>query len=187
VVVGRAAKPPRPLASGNRIVLDAVRWDTASGVNHTRASRYASALLANLGAAFATPAAEPDWIPAGAFAQVGTFDNYSADAERLGFGSEGAAEAPFVCASAGRYAVVVRGTGTSAEGEYAKARVTVDGSPAGEVAVASESPAVFGTGATVRLTPGRHLVRVEFTNDRYTPTEDRNLGIHALGFRKVTE
>ena len=182
------ALPPalvsRKLPPGSRVVVDEVRWDEARNVP-TRAHRYASALLANLGAAFEPPPPEPDWIPAGAFRKSGEFENFSANAERLYFGSNGAAEAPFECAAAGRYAVVVRGGGSPAAGVFPRTRVTVDGAPAGEVEVTAESPAAFATGVTVTLAPGPHKVRVEFLNDLYKPPEDRNLEVTAVGLRRV--
>jgi len=172
---------------GKRVLVDCVRWPGANAVNRPRADRYASALFANLGAGFAAPAPDPDWVPAGAFKKVGEFENFSANPDRLYFGSNGAAEAPFTCATAGRYGVCFRGSSTPLGGIYGRVRVTVDEKPAGEIDIPSENTGLFETGASLDLTAGPHTVRVEFLNDEYKPPEDRNLEVTAVGFRKVTE
>ncbi len=169
---------------GGRVVLDTVRWDRP-GPNRVRAGRYASGLLRNLGASFTPPEPDPDWVPAAAFRQVGTFPNFSTGPSGLQFGSEGTADAGFACATAGRYAVFVRGSSSPAAGGYGRARITVDGRPAGEVEVAAESSEVFGTGVVLDLAAGRHSVTAAFTNDLYRPPEDRNLTINAVGFRRL--
>ncbi len=166
---------------GARIVLDGIRWDAAPG-NEDRAGRFASALLANLGMPFRTPAGDIDSVALPGFVPIGVFKYFSSSATELRFGDNGAAEAPFRCLTAGRYRIVVRGSGSAVADEYPRLRVSIDGRPAGELELRSESPQEF-SGDMVDLSAGDHRLRIEFFNDAYDPPHDRNLLLHAIGFR----
>jgi len=167
---------------GARIVLDGIRWDRTPTAGE-RTGRFASALLANLGMPFTGPAADLDPIPPAAFRRIGSFPYFTASDGGLRFGSNGAAEAAFRCAAPGRYRIVLRGSGTPVKGEYPKVRLSLDGSPAGELEIKSDAPREF-TVPAADLTPGDHRLRIEFINDAYDPPDDRNLLLHAVGFRR---
>jgi hypothetical protein len=168
--------------AGGRAVVDCVRWDTNRD-NRVRGLRYASTLLANLGAAFDSGRPTPDWIEAQAFQPAGEISVFSRTDTQLNFGSNGAVKAAFSCAMAGEYAVVVRGYATPAKGEYGKARVRVDGKVVGEAELVSPTAAQFPVGR-VRLAAGTHELEVEFINDLWLGPgkEDRNLFVNAVGF-----
>jgi hypothetical protein len=167
---------------GLRAVVDCVRWDTNAG-NRNRGLRYASTLLANLGASFTSSRASPDWISLVAFEPLGSISVFSRTETQLSFGSNGAVKSGFTCAAAGEYAVIVRGFATSARGVYGKARVKIDGQVVGEPELASPFAAEF-TAGRVKLTSGSHEITVEFTNDLWLGAgkEDRNLYVTGVGF-----
>ncbi len=167
--------------SGLRTIIDCVRWDTNTD-NRVRGLRYASTLLANLGAAFTAGNPSPDWIHPPAFEIHGEISVFSRTDAQLFFGSNGLVETTFTCATAGEYAVVVRGFATPAQGIYGKARVKIDGRLTGEPELSSSVAAEFPAG-TVRLDAGSHELAVEFTNDLWLGPgkEDRNLYVTGVG------
>lgn len=166
---------------GVRIVLDGIRWDRP-GLNRERAGRFASALLANLGMPFRAPVAL-ETIPLRAFAPVGTVPYFSVTDTELRQGGNGAVEAAFRCATPGRWRLVLRGAGTAVRDEYPKVRVTLDGAPAGAFELRADAPREF-TGDPLVLTAGDHRLRLEFHNDAFEAPHDRNLLLHAAGFRR---
>jgi len=177
--------PPAVVAfpSGKgRVVIDCVRWDQ-NPKNETKGMRYASVLLANLGASFVAPQPEPAWVPASAFELQGDSAYFGKTADLLTFASHGVCQAEFDCVKPGAYEVVVRGYAKEADGVYGKAKVTVDGAVVGEVELASASTGVFAVGTLDSLTEGKHTVTVEFTNDIWQPPLDRNLYVSGVGFR----
>jgi hypothetical protein len=167
---------------GGTVVIDCVRWETR-GENAARGRRYASALLAGLGATFKPPPVEPDWIAPKAFSPIGTIPHFRRTERELSLVAAGTVRAEFECAAAGDYEVFVRGRSTPAKGVFSKALVSVDGREAGEADVVSRTGGVFAAG-TVRLSKGRHAVTVRYTNDLYAGGEDRNLYIAGVGFRR---
>jgi hypothetical protein len=166
-----------------RLVLDGVRWDT-NEQNRAKGMRYASALLANLGASFVAPEPEPTWIPWTAFEQVGEYPYFGKRNGEVSLFTNGTIAAPFECVRPGNYDVFVHGRSTPAGGEYARIEVAVDGAVAGEVEIASGSDRSHRVGR-LSITRGRHELSARFTNDRQVGRQDRNVWIRAVGFRRV--
>ena len=171
------------VGSRGRLVVDGVRWDT-SGENRGRGQRYASALLRNLGAAFLPPEREGAWVGPASFKPVGEIPYYSQNAERVALVAAGSVEATFECVQAGRYEVLVKGWSKPAVGEYARVALRLDDEAVGEVEVATSSSAVFVLGSAT-LQAGPHRLTVQYTNDLYSPPEDRNLYLQGIGFRRA--
>jgi len=174
--------PAAPNRAPYRLVLDTIRWDRP-GRNRVRANRYASAVLANLGAAFARPQTEADWILPNAIEPIGEIPYFKKTATEVSIVAAGSVQAEFLCKRAGRYTVVLRARSRPAGGTYAVARISIDGRQVGECEVRSEVSDVF-TAGTAALSPGRHRVVVEYTNDVYDPDKgwDRNFYLNAVGF-----
>ncbi|KPK60030.1 MAG: hypothetical protein AMK73_08315, partial [Planctomycetes bacterium SM23_32] len=168
-------------AGAGRLVLDGVRWDT-NAANRTKGYRYASGLLANLGATFDRAEPAPVWIPGGRFEPVGQIAYSRKQPDQFAIFSAGAYAATFRCLADGSYNVLIRGRSTPAGGVFANAAVSVDGELVHEVNLHSSSDRVYRVG-TLRLTAGLHTVTVEFTNDRTIDGEDRNLFVRDVGFR----
>jgi len=166
-------------AGDKRIVIDCVRWDTH---DVTRGRRYASALLANLGASFAAPAEEPSWIPLSVVEPVGTIPYFRKDDQQISLAAGGTVEAQFQCITEGLYTVVINGRSTPAQGQFAIASVAVDGQELGEAEIKARIGRKFNIGE-VKLSQGKHNVTVAFTNDLNRDGEDRNLYIRGIGFR----
>jgi hypothetical protein len=167
---------------GGRLVLDGVRWDT-NAANATKGLRYASGLLANLGATFIPVAPAPAWVPGGLFEPVGEITYFQREEDRFGMYSAGTVAASFESLTAGTYEVLVHGHSTPAAGVYGRVAVDVDGARVGEVGLDSGQDRAYSVG-TVRLATGRHTVAVEFVNDQMIGNEDRNIYIRAVGFRR---
>jgi hypothetical protein len=170
------------VATHGRVVIDCVRWDTNER-NALKGRRFASALLRNVGAAFAPPEAEPTWIGPSAFEPVGDVPYFRKTAAEIALVAAGTVEAEIECASAGTYTVFVNGRSDPALGVFAKAGVTIDDRAVGEVELKSSAEATFLAGV-IALEEGAHLLRVQYTNDLYAPGQDRNLYVTGIGFRK---
>lgn len=162
-----------------RVVVDCVRWDTHDSV---RGRRYASALLANLGASFEAPAEEPSGIPLSAIEPVGTIPYFRKDDQEISLVAGGTVEAHFQCATEGRYSVLIRGRSTPAQGQFGIASVAVDGQKIGDAEIKTSFDGSFLVGE-IQLSQGKHRVAIAFTNDLYRDGEDRNLYIKGIGFR----
>ncbi len=169
--------------AGCRVVVDLIRWDR-NKKNAARADRYASALLANLGASFAMPAPEPEWILPDAIEPVGEIPYFRKTAKQLSLVAAGTVSAQFDCVKAGVYDAFIRARSDPAEGTYAIAALAVDGHAVGEVEIANSTPAAFPVGQ-IRLGTGQHRLTVAYTNDLWREDADRNLFLNAVGFRRV--
>ena len=177
--------PPAVIAShrmNGELVLDGVRWDN-NLQNQVKAGRYASTLLAGLGASFVPPGPSPSWVEAPYFELVGESPYFENTGGELAFATNGTARATFLCVKSGTYDLLLRGRSTAVQGKYGIAQVYVDGRDAGEVEVNSGGTATFALGRMVDLSEGEHMVSVAFINDYYAPPEDRNLYVSAVGFR----
>ena len=170
-------------ATESKIVVDGVRWDKAE-TNHSRGRRYASALLANLGANFRPLEPKPSWILPVHIEPVGTIPYFRKAEREISLAASGTVQADFHCTVAGKYEVFVRGRSTPAEGVYAKTEVKVDGEMIGETEIATTTSGLFLVGV-LTLTKGKHHVEVRFSNDLQRGGEDRNLYLHAIGFRRA--
>ena len=178
-VIDTAAAAGRP---GFRLVIDTIRWDRASR-NRARAARYASALLANLGASFHAPDPEPEWIRPRSLEAVGDIPYFSKSDKQVNLVAAGTIAADFSCRETGTYDVVVRGHSAPADGVFATARVTIDDRDVGEVELTAPSSESFPVG-TVAVSAGDHRLTLAYTNDLYRDGADRNLYVNAVGFRK---
>jgi hypothetical protein len=162
-----------------RIVVDCVRWDTH---DVARGRRYASALMANLGASFEVPEEEPSWIPLSAIEPVGTIPYFRKDNQEISLVAGGTVEAQFECATEGLYSVLIRGRSTPAQGQFGIASVVVDDQEIGDAEVKTRLDGNFLVGK-IQLSQGKHRVTAAFINDLYRDGEDRNLYIKGIGFR----
>ena len=172
------------LSVGNgRLVLDGMRWDNNPG-NLVKGYRYASALLANLGAPFAPPEPEPTWLLPAAFEPVGQIPYFGKSERELSLFAGGTVTARFRCVRAGTYAVLLRGHSTPAGGVYAAVELALDEAVIGEVEVTSGTDRVF-TVATTTVSEGEHVLSARFTNDTQVGAEDRNLWLSGVGFRRA--
>lgn len=173
--------PSAPDAGKRSLVIDCLRWDLAKSES-SRGRRYVSALLANLGVAFARPSPAACWVGAPHFDAVGDVPHFRKTATEVTMAAAGKARAEFECQDSGTYELVLRGRSQPAAGAYALARVRIDGKEAGTVEVAGQETSMHAVGRAP-LAAGRHTVEVEFTNDLNQDGEDRNLFFEAVGFR----
>ncbi len=176
-----AAVAAIPVGAGH-LVIDGVRWDRTGGA---RGRRFANVLLRNLGAQFAAPAGVTTWVKGGRF----SLDSRSPGVNRIERGTvcllaNGAAAAPFRCATAGRYELLVGGRSSPAGGAYARVRVSVDGTAVGVAELRSSVSGVFSAG-TAKLPAGEHSIRLAFINDLYEDGQDRNAWVDAAGLRLI--
>lgn len=172
-----------PVGKG-RLVVDCVRWDTNER-NRTRADRYITALMRNLGAELRPVMAEPDWVPAAGFEKASEMQYWGKSDKEFRFSSAGDAVAPFECVVAGTYEVTIVGKSDPCKGIYGIAEVQVDGVKVGEVELKSTASQSYRVSPGVKLEKGKHKVLVRFTNDQFAAPEDRNLYLNAVGFRKA--
>jgi hypothetical protein len=162
---------------GTTVVLDGMNWDR-DGDNTVRGCRYATALLAGLGAAFVEPSGRVVTpLPLGYFKLVGDSPYSAVSGQEIVLRSAGTVEAEFECAAEGGYEIVLGGSSTPAGGEYAKVSVRVDGS---EVAVVEMETSGRWSAGTVRLNRGRHRLAVKFINDALIGGEDRNVFLNSV-------
>ncbi|MBT3379270.1 MAG: hypothetical protein HN742_03605 [Lentisphaerae bacterium] len=169
--------------TGLRVVVDTIRWD-ANVANLTRGLRYASALFANLGIPFAPPLAGTSWIAPKYITPVGTIPYFKKTEAEISLVAAGAVEATFDATAERDYDVLVRGRSAPAAGEFAAVTVEIDGREIGQTIVGSRSPGTFRV-EQCHLTRGSHHLKIIYTNDLWVPPEDRNLYLHAVGFRPI--
>jgi hypothetical protein len=85
-------------------------------------------------------------------------------------------------AQAGAYTLSLVGDATPAQGQFPIMEVALDGRTLGRVELASLTPAAHTL--EVELPAGSHELTLAFINDMQTATEDRNLRLHAVEFRR---
>lgn len=154
---------------GNGLVLlDEIEWDTESQ-NTTKAERYISRLLTDLGAAFQQPP--------GATIMAATMTNVNVNAYSTSGGiahlnSNGRIETTVNFTSAGNYNFTIVAGGNAAAGVLPQIGVTVDGSSRTNFFLSTTNLATYTV--TLFLTAGTHAIGLAFLNDYYSPPEDRN-------------
>ena len=113
---------------------------------------------------------------------VGPFNEVTSS--KMSFYSAGQYEITLSIPDAGAYEVTLRASCTSAQGELARFRLTVDDHVAGDVLLTSLKPEDYIL--SVKLAAGEHRLGIEFTNDLYVQElkEDRNLFIHHVSLRR---
>jgi hypothetical protein len=170
-------------AHKGKLIIDTITWDE-NQTNAIKANRYASALLANLGAEFKLPPLEDTtWLSVGPFELVGESPYYYKGTNHIELRSNGTIIASFECVKRGQYEIILRGYSTPIETDYAMAEIMIDSETAGRKEIASGTSSRFKLSPVV-ITKGRHKVSVRFTNDAYVERQDRNLFFEDLGFRE---
>ncbi|HLZ55057.1 MAG TPA: carbohydrate-binding domain-containing protein, partial [Verrucomicrobiae bacterium] len=150
------------------VVLDEIAWDTESQ-NATKAGRYISKLLTDLGAAF-------QGVPGATIAAV-TMTNVNVNAYSTSGGiahlnSNGRIETTVNFTAAGNYTFTIVAGGNAAAGVLPQIGVTVDGSSRTNFFLTTTNLATYTV--TLFLTAGIHAIGLAFLNDYYSPPDDRN-------------
>jgi hypothetical protein len=165
-----------------RVIIDGVNWDKPWG-GQSDPARYATALFANLGAAFREPE-PPEKFNAIALSEVrliGQSAGFERGDDMLTFTSNADLEVPMELAADRKVAIKVVGFGGKCAGEGPQIRVLVDGKWVGSVEVGLTDDVVAVT-PTVELKAGRHVVRLEYSNQLKAYGEDRNLHVRSVGW-----
>jgi hypothetical protein len=167
---------------GGHIVVDGIRWDTATH-NSVKGRRYLSVFLGNCGAAFIAPPPQPEWIEISSFEPVGNIPHFKKSSSEIALIAAGTVTASFQCMAEGNYEVFVRGYSTPLDGIYAKVRVRIDDEDREDTEIASPVSDTFRAGL-FSLKPGKHRIFVTYVNDSWKPEADRNLFLKGIGFQR---
>ncbi|MCS6862328.1 MAG: hypothetical protein NZT92_18655, partial [Abditibacteriales bacterium] len=169
-----------PVGKGH-LILNAIRWD-AAGRNQRRAQRFISSLLSALGAGFRGQA-QTSVVEAERMTPQPNLPWFRREADHVYMGTSGYVEGRVHVAAAGRYRVWLWARGTPADDEYPIVALELNSKEIGRVECASDdwSPHLL----TVELPAGEFILRLRFTNDRFSPTGDRNVWIDRLEFEQV--
>lgn len=65
-------------------------------------------------------------------------------------------------------------------GDYPICEIAIDGKSIGSISVRSEKPRRFRISGWVEA--GKHKMRISFTNDAWSPPEDRNLFLQGISY-----
>ncbi len=158
-----------------RILINLLRWDTEER-NATKARRLFGALLTGLGADFRDDLGAAYDITR--FAPQPGMPHFRAEGGVAHLAAMGWVEGEIEAPRDGTYRICVDASGTPAKGEYPQFRASVDGVEIGSVKLRAASWRRYSLPA--ELTAGRHVLRLEFTNDLYEPPEDRNLALGSI-------
>ena len=167
-----------------RVVVDGIAWERPwGGMSDPR--RFASGLLANLGAPFAPPGegAQGGAVPLAALQLVGESPYFGRGDGVLNCYANATLETPIQCAESGRYRVRLTGHGAAFQGGYPRVQVLIDGKQVGSVEIASASDKSFVT-EPFQLAEGRHTLRLVYGNDEGGNGEDRNLFLKGVEFQQ---
>jgi hypothetical protein len=153
---------------GGLVILDEIEWDTETQ-NATKAGRYISRLLTDLGVAV-----QPS---PGVAVVAGTMTNVNVAAYNTSGGiaylnSNGRIETSVNITAAGNYVFTITAGGTAAAGVLPQVGVTVDGNSQTNFFLTDTNLATYSV--TLFLTAGTHAIGLAFLNDYYAPPEDRN-------------
>jgi len=178
---------PAALASinikGNIVIIDNIKWDSNDN-NMVKGYRYASALLANLGASFEiNKKGDITWLGLENFELVGESPYFWKTPDQLNLNSDGTVAADFNCVKKGEYSVFLKGSSTPVKGKYALVKILMDNKLVGRKVISSSSSNEFKVG-TIKIIKGKHKISVSFVNDLLEDGQDRNLYIEGVGFRK---
>ena len=150
------------------VILDEIEWDTETQ-NATRAGRYLSKLLTDLGAVFQqSPGAT---IAAVTMTNVNV-NAYSTSGGLAHLNSNGRIETVVNFTATGNYTFTIVAGGDAAAGVMPQIGVTVDGSVRTNFFLTTTNLATYTV--TLFLTAGTHAIGLAFLNDYYAPPEDRN-------------
>lgn len=165
----------------SRVIIDTIRWHE-NEKNRVKGMRYASVLMANMGASFLEPAIEPEWISADYFSRDGEIPYYTQSEGLFTLYTVGTIKAEFLCAREASYSIFIRAYSTEVNGGYSRIRVIVDGTVIGEIEIRSPATDVFPAGSCF-LGKGTHTISIAYINDLYQDGGDRNLFFQGTGFK----
>lgn len=169
-------------AQGGQLILDATLLPQ-EGPNALKSRRYLSSLLANLPVSFRI-SLKPhiSTLPLNRFqALTGTAPLVEIQPDRISLRINATVQADFLCRSAGRYSLQLRGSSTPLENVYGQVRIELDDRDLGQVELKSRTPALFEVGE-VTLSAGRHTLKLSFINDAANGREDRNVFLDEVLF-----
>jgi hypothetical protein len=163
-----------PIGKG-RVVINFLRWDRQER-NARKAQRFFASLLTAIGA---------DFIPLvgtsydlRTFAPQPSLANHRIDGKHTYMGSTGWIQGEIDVPQADDYRLILEAAGTKAVGEYPEIEVFVDGQRTAAFHLTAERWRNYTI--RLRLSAGKHKLRLRFTNDYYDPPEDRNLRLGRL-------
>ena len=160
-------------AGPGAVVVDCLNWDKTTS-NTDKAMRYIAGLLTAVGAPF-EPAGTGVELELAAFEPDPQLTWFRRSEGGLYLGSSGYVTGRVECARAGRYLLKFTAKGSPVKGIFPIFAVTVDGQPAGQVELRTDG--WRGYPLAVDFAAGPHDLRLTFTNDEWSPPEDRNLWI----------
>ena len=150
------------------VVLDEIDWDTETQ-NATKAGRYISKLLTDLGAVFK----QSPGVAIGAVTMTNVnVNSYSTSGGIAHLNSNGRIETTVNFTTSGNYTFTLVAGGNAAAGVMPLIGVTVDGSSRTNFFLTTTNLATYTV--TLFLTAGTHAIGLAFFNDYYAPPEDRN-------------
>lgn len=166
------------------IVLDGIEW-IRDGESGERGERYANALFANLGMPFEPPriASIYESIPLDAFQLQGESPYSELGPSQILLRSAGEITAPFYCAESGMYSIRLEGKSTAVQKVYGIARVAIDGNEIGQVEFAADASKFFDVDSAM-IEAGKHELTLEFINDEFDDSSDRNLWIDEVALSR---
>jgi hypothetical protein len=150
------------------VLLDEIEWDTETQ-NATQASRYASKLLTDLGAA--APPIPAVTIAATSMSNVNV-SAYSTSGSIVHVNSNGRIETAINFTTAGSYTFTFLAGGDAAAGVLPQVGVTIDGATQTNFFLSDTN--LLSYTVTLKMGAGTHAVGLAFLNDYYAPPQDRN-------------
>ncbi|HWH69926.1 MAG TPA: carbohydrate-binding domain-containing protein, partial [Candidatus Sulfotelmatobacter sp.] len=162
------------------VVLDEIGWE-AETRNATKAGRYASTLLTDLGAAMRRPSALG--LEAEAMRNVNVAA-YTVSGGIAYLNSGGRIETPVRFTTTGTYTFEVLAGGTAAQGVLPQVAITLDGVNRTNFFLTSTTMTRYLV--TFSVPAGTHNVGLAFLNDFYAPPEDRNAAFDRLSITPET-
>lgn len=150
------------------LLLDEIAWESES-TNATKAGRYVSRLLTDLGASFRYPASLVLEAEAMTNINVSAY-HVSSGIAHLNSGGRIQTAARFT--TSGSYTFEVIAGGTAAAGVMPQVGIVVDGVTVTNWFLASAALTRYTV--TLTLAAGTHTISLAFLNDYYAPPEDRN-------------
>ena len=160
-------------AGPGRVVLDCINWDKTQS-NTEKAGRYIAGLLTGLGAPF-EPAGVGTVLDLNSFTPQPDLPWFRHEGGGLYMGAAGYVRGDIECARSGQYVMRVTARGTPAAGQFPIAAVEMDGQEVGKIELKSDGWRTYRL--PIKLTEGKHELKLTFTNDIYQPPEDTNLWI----------
>lgn len=166
----------------SQVVALTLKTELMSG-NAVKSERLLGALCANLGMEFTIPETSGgDALPLELF-KVESGPYNTAQSGMLELRSTGSAVAEIFAAQAGTYSIEVQAESSIAAGVFSEFAVEIDGKEVGR-AICTRGELTSYTLKGITVSAGRKQVRVRFTNDASSGSEDRNLFIRRIAFAR---